>query len=76
MTEHEEGEFISPIFTILKKDETVRLILNLKKLNQSIENHHFKMDSIQTVMSLVTPNCWMASLELKDAYYSVKVHPA
>ena len=33
------------------------------------------MESIQTVLTLVTPNCWMASLDLKDAYYSVKIHP-
>ena len=33
------------------------------------------MESIHTVLKLVTPNCWMASLDLKDAYYSVKIHP-
>ena len=33
------------------------------------------MESIHTVLTLVTPNCWMASLDLKDAYYSVKIHP-
>ena len=29
---HEPGEFISPIFTVPKKDGNVRLILNLKYL--------------------------------------------
>ncbi|XP_028415485.1 uncharacterized protein LOC114538507 [Dendronephthya gigantea] len=73
---HEEGEFISPVFTVPKKDGRVRLILNLKKLNQCIQNYHFKMEGIQTIMKLVTKNCWMATLDLKDAYYSVKVDPA
>ena len=72
---HEPGEFISPIFTVLKKDGNVRLILNLKRLNAFIENSHFKMDTIHTILRLVTPNCWMASLDLKDAYYSVRIHP-
>ena len=73
--DHDLGEFISPIFTVPKKDANVRLILNLKKLNTFIQTSHFKMDSIHTVLKLVTPNCWMASLDLKDAYYSVRIHP-
>ncbi|XP_044179907.1 uncharacterized protein LOC114968520 [Acropora millepora] len=72
---HEFGEFISPIFSVPKKDGRVRLIHNLKKLNSFVENSHFKMESIHTVLNLVTPNCWMASLDFKDAYYSVKIHP-
>ena len=33
------------------------------------------MESVNTVLKLVTPNCWMGSLDLTDAYYSVKIHP-
>ena len=33
------------------------------------------METIHSIISLVTPGCWMASLDLKDAYYSVKIHP-
>ena len=32
------------------------------------------MDTIHTILKLVTPNCWMVSLDLKDAYYSVEIH--
>ena len=74
LCDHEPGEFISPIFTVPKKDGNVRLILNLKRLNSFIKNSHFKMDTIHTILKLVTPNCWMVSLDLKDAYYSVKIH--
>ena len=34
-----------------------------------------KMDTVHTALDLITQNCWMASLDLKDAYYSVGVHP-
>ena len=34
------------------------------------------MDSIQSVTSMITQNCWMASVDLKDAYYSVPIHTA
>ena len=36
-TETEEGEHISPIFVVPKPDGSVRLILNLKKFNESVE---------------------------------------
>ena len=71
---HELVQFISPLFSVPKKDDSVRLIHNLKKLNSFVENSHFKMESIHTVLNRVTPNCWMASLDFKDAYYSVKIH--
>ncbi len=72
-TSHESGEFLSPIFSVPKKDGQVRLILNLKLLNEYVTYTHFKMDSIDTAMSLVTKGCWMASIDLKDAYYTVKI---
>ena len=31
------------------------------------------MDSINTITKLVTKNCYMASLDLKDAYYSIPI---
>ena len=66
---HTLGEFISPIFTVPKKDGGIRLILNLKSLTP------FKMDNINTILKLITPNCWMAVVDLKDAYHSLPVHP-
>ena len=73
---HKPGEYISPIFSLPKKDSKVRLILNLKRLNEHVRSFHFKMDSMHTAVSLVTEGCWMASLDLTDAYYSVRIHDA
>ena len=72
-TQHEFGEYISPIFVANKKDGSYRMILNLKSFNQHIEYQHFKMDSVWTAIRLMTPNCYMASIDLKDAYYSVPI---
>ena len=69
----EEGDFVSPIFTVPKKDGNLRLILNLKKLNEYVEFFHFKMEDISTILKLVRKGCWMTSIDLKDAYYSVKI---
>jgi len=46
-----------------KKDCSVQLIHNLKKLNSFVEDSLFTMESIHTVFNLVTPSCWMASLD-------------
>ena len=34
------------------------------------------METIQHILSMITPNCWMASIDLKDVYCSLKVHPS
>ena len=70
---HEPGEFISTIFLRPKPDGTHRMILNLKKLNESVVYRHFKMDTLWTVVRMMKPNCYMASIDIKDAYYSVPV---
>ena len=74
MSHHETGEFISNIFTRPKKDGKHRMILNLSKLNEFVEYHHFKMDTLESGIKLITPNCYMASIDLSDAYYSVHIH--
>ncbi|CAB4016914.1 Hypothetical predicted protein [Paramuricea clavata] len=72
-SQHEPGEYISPIFLKEKKDGSYRMILNLKRLNAHVQYHHFKMESIQSAIRLLTPNCFMASIDLKDAYYCVPI---
>ena len=56
-----------------KKDGSYRLILNLKPLNEFVSYYHFKMDTIQTALKLMRPGCFMASVDLKDAYYSIPI---
>ena len=75
VSRHEKIEYISPIFLTPKQDGGHRLILNLKDLNEYISYEHFKMDGIAEVLHLVTKNCFMCKVDLKDAYYSVRIHP-
>ena len=69
----EDGQVISPIFTRPKKDGSHRVIFNLKRLNDSVSYHHFKMDTLETAIKLIRPSCYMTSFDLKDAYYSIPV---
>ena len=71
----EEGDFMSFIFTREKRNDSCRMILNLKQLNKHIEHEDFKMESLQSVLNIIRPFCWMASVDLKDAFYTVPIHP-
>ena len=72
-SQHEEGEFISPIFLVPKSEGSFRMILNLKRLNENMPYIHFKMETMKSILTLVTPNCFMAKVDIQDAYYSVPI---
>lgn len=67
------GQYVSTIFLRKKKNGSYRLILNLRGLNASIEYQHFKMESLTCAIQLMKKNCYMASIDLTDAYYTVPV---
>ena len=48
-------EYISPIFLRQKPDSSYRLILNPKKLNENMPYIHFKMETFQSILLLITP---------------------
>lgn len=73
LVNHTPDSFISNIFIRPKKDGTHRMILNLKPLNEFVDYHHFKMDTFRTALKLIRPGCFMASVDLKDAYYSIPI---
>lgn len=70
-SDEELGQIVSPIFVRPKKNGTYRMILNLKGLNQSIAYRKFKMETLQAALNLVSQNCYFASVDLRDAYYTV-----
>ena len=73
---HCEGEFISNVFVRPKRDGKFRMILNLCGLNEAVVYHKFKMSTLQTAINLMSKDCYMATLDWKDAYYCVPIHKA
>lgn len=69
----EPDQFVSNIFTKDKPDGDIRILIDLTELNKFIPHEHFKMEDINTVKQLVSRGCYMASIDWKDAYYSVNV---
>ena len=72
-TDHMDGEFISTIFLRPKKDGSFRPIINLRGLNAFVAYNQFKMETILHAIQLIRPNCYMASIDLKDAYSAVPI---
>jgi len=68
-----QGQFLSNIFLVPKQDGTHRLILNLKKLNEFVAAEHFKIEDWKVSKRLIGPHDYMATLDLKDAYYLVPI---
>ena len=62
------------VFTRKKKGGGVHTILNLKQLNKHVTYQHFKMESLPDVFKIIQPNCWMAGVDLKYAFYTIHIH--
>ena len=69
-----DGNYFSTLFFRQKKDSSFRTIFNLKYLNEECFTYHFKMEAIKQVIHMITPNGYLASLDIKDAFYAVPIY--
>ena len=77
IVEPSEAEVVSGIFARPKKAEGKwRPIVNVKWLNKFISKIKFKMTKLSEVRKWLQPGFYCASIDLKDAYYSVGLHPS
>lgn len=67
-------QFVSGIFVVPKPDKTYRLVINLKKPNEFVDCPHFKMEDYRIVCNIMQKDCFMGSIDLKDAYHLIAVH--
>lgn len=72
--DHCFGEYLSNIFLVPKKTGDKRPVINLRNLNKSVSYYHFKMETIETVKSLIQCGDFLTSLDLTDAYFAVPIH--
>ena len=67
--------FYSRIFVVPKKSGGVRPIIDLKALNLFLKPKRFKMESAESIRAALLPGTWTYSIDLKDAYFHVPIHP-
>ena len=65
--------FYSAYFLVHKKTGGFRPILDLCILNQCIARKTFHMLTIRRLLELVQPGDWFTTIDVKDAYFHVKV---
>ena len=70
----EEDDFISTAFIRKKMDGTFRTILKSKYVNEFVEYKYFKMKSLEDVFKIIKKDVCMASVDLKDAFFTIPVH--
>ena len=64
-----DKQFVSNILT----NGSYCMILNLSKLNLAVQYQKFKMETLDSIINLMRAGCFMASLDLTDAYYSIPI---
>ena len=68
---------ISRLFSVPKKGtDRLRMILDLSYLNCFICRPKFKMTTVNHVREIISLGAWMATIDLKDAYWHVPIHQA
>ena len=70
----EPGDYISPIFFKPKNDGSIRIILDLTKVNEHINIDHHKLETFRSALNIVNQNDFFTSLDLKSAYYSIPIN--
>ena len=67
--------FYSRLFVVWKTSGSWRPVIDLSLLNHFVDVSHFRMETIQSVLLSVRQWDWMASINLREAYLQVPVHP-
>ena len=65
----EADKFLSSTFTVPKKSDDFRPVINLKKLNSCVEYKHLKMDEL--LNELLEKDNFLCKLDLENAYFLV-----
>lgn len=66
-------KFVSNIFIRPKQNNKFRLIIDLSPLNEYILKEHFKMDNLNSAIDLLSKGSFLASVDLRDAYYTLPI---
>ena len=72
----ESPGFYSHLFVVTKKNGKYRPIIDLSCLNRFIALDKFKMETTRTIRESILPGEWAVSIDLRDAYLHVPIHPS
>ena len=64
------------LMTTRRADGRFRLIADLRPLNQVVAAPKFKSEDIRTAITMVNPGDFMSTIDLKDGFLHIPVHPS
>ena len=68
--------FYSRLFLVEKASGGWRPVIDLSHLNEFVQLTRFKMETVASVLLSVREGDFLASLDLKDAYFQIPIHPS
>ena len=68
--------FCSRLFLVPKPGKKWRPVIDLSVLNTFLQVPTFKMETAEIIRNSLTKGEWLVSIDLKDAYFHVPIHPA
>ena len=68
--------FYSRLFLVEKSSGGWRPVIDLSPLNQFVHQTPFRMETPSLVLLAVRKGNFLASIDLKDAYFQIPVHPS
>ena len=69
------SDIVSRIFSVPKPNGKLRIIIDLSYLNKFIRKISFKMEEKNAIKSIIGKNDFMVSIDLKDAFSTISLHP-
>ena len=67
--------FYNRLFLVPKPGGKWRPVLDVSRLNKFVVKTRFSMETPQTVQDSLRRGDWMISLDMKDAYFHIPIHP-
>lgn len=67
---------ISPIIVVPKKHDKLRLVTDLRCVNEYLSCPYFRNEGIDVVSQYIRYNDVMCSIDLKNGYHHIPVHPS
>lgn len=71
-----ESPFSSPIVVVRKKDNSVRLCIDFRKLNSQTIKDAYALPNLEETFSVLTGSRWFSVLDLKSGYYQIEMEEA